>query len=367
MATAQELSPAEVLAHRFRVQSLASRVEDGDELAVLDVGVQDTPPGSAALALRARLRPGAAVGAETCLLWSIRGAPHVHRRADVAALVTALRPRDGADLAARLGGQADIVPSQGADGVAVLDDVAQAMRDVAGRRAIGKPELSTGVTELLGDRVTRWCERCGSRHVPDALFRLAALPAGLVLEPGAATVLRRQSWPRGRRRDGAWLARRFVEVLGPATRAGFAAWLGTTPAHARPSWDAVAGDLTPLRAGGATLWAAGDVRPGDTSGVVRLLPPRDPFLAGCDRDLLVGDRRRRAAVWRPVGSPGVVVEDGVVRGIWRHRGKGDVLTVTVTPFGRVTKTLRAALEEEATEVARSRGHASARLTTERGA
>jgi hypothetical protein len=283
VAAVQELSPTEVLAHRFRVQGLASPAAGVDELAVLDVGVQDTPPGSAALALRARLRPGAAESvpagaAGTCLVWSVRGAPHVHRRADVAALVTALRPRDGADLAARLEGWAEIVPSDDEAGVAILDDVAQAMRRAAGRRAIGKPELSAGVTELLGDRLTLWCGRCGSRHVPDPLFRFAALPAGLALEPGAGAVggnqatavLRATTWPRGRRGagdavPGAWLARRFVEVLGPATPAGFAAWLGTKPAHAKPLWDAVRDDLTPVRAGGRRLWAAGDL-PGTATG-----------------------------------------------------------------------------------------------------
>jgi len=54
----------------------------------------------------------------------------------------------------------------------------------------------------------------------------------------------------------------------------------------------------------------------------------------------------------------------VVRGIWRHRSKSDVLTVTVTPFGPVRKALRAALDAEAAEVARVRGHDGSKVTVE---
>jgi hypothetical protein len=389
-----EIEVAAVLAHRFRVQGLAARAKTAAELAVLDTGIQDTPPGSAALALGARLLPGrrgappaatAAMGddSETCLVWSVRGAPHVHRRADVPALAAALRPRDGADLAARLGGRAEVVPSDDEAGVAPLDDVARAMREVAGRRTIGKPDLSSGVTELVGDRLTRWCERCGSRHVPDALFRFAALPAGLVLVPGesAPPMLRAVARPRGRtgtaagagEPPGVWLARRVVRVLGPTTPERFAAWLGTTPAHVRPLWAALREELAEVRAGGRRMWLPAqdlprltDGRAASTAddGAVRLLPPHDPYLAGCDREFLVPDKARRAMVWRPVGSPGVVVRDGAVSGVWRHRAKGDVLTVTVTPFVPVTAALREALDAEALAVARKRGQASAAVVVE---
>jgi hypothetical protein len=71
-------------------------------------------------------------------------------------------------------------------------------------------------------------------------------------------------------------------VLGPTTPAGLAAWLGTTPAHAKPLWDAVRDDLTRDPRGGPPAVGRRRVSrraSADATPVVRLLPPRDPFLA----------------------------------------------------------------------------------------
>ena len=73
----------DVLRFRVRAQELDRDRRAGADAAVLDLGVQDTGPDGAAWALAIR---GAQVPAEDLVLaWTLRGAPHAYRRAEVAA------------------------------------------------------------------------------------------------------------------------------------------------------------------------------------------------------------------------------------------------------------------------------------------
>jgi hypothetical protein len=108
-----EVSREQVLAHRQAVHGLVERQPRLDALAVLDLGVQNSPPGALQAALSARLAeplpPSAdltANGALT-LAWTLRGAPHLHRTADLPVLAASGWPHDDADAGARLGGSAN--------------------------------------------------------------------------------------------------------------------------------------------------------------------------------------------------------------------------------------------------------------------
>ena len=78
---------------RVRAQQLDRAEGTLADTAVLDIGVQDTGPdgGRWALALRG-VDVAALSGEDLVLLWTVRGAPHLYRRADVARVAAAVEP-----------------------------------------------------------------------------------------------------------------------------------------------------------------------------------------------------------------------------------------------------------------------------------
>jgi hypothetical protein len=90
----------------------------------------------------------------------------------------------------------------------------------------------------------------------------------------------------------------------------------------------------------------------------------DPLLQGRDRDVLVPDRRRQAAVWRSIGNPGVLLSGVDVVGTWRAKLTGKRLDVTVTPFGKLAAEQLAEVDAEAARVAAARGVPDVRVTAE---
>lgn len=93
-----ELTREQVLAHRQRAHGLVDRAGTLAGVAVLDLGVQNSPPGSLPVALAARLAnpPGPdhdlTDGGALTRVWSHRGAPHLHRTADLPALAAPAGP-----------------------------------------------------------------------------------------------------------------------------------------------------------------------------------------------------------------------------------------------------------------------------------
>lgn len=358
-----DVTRAQVLAYRAASSGLDRSTDDPAALAVLDLGVQDVR-GSWRVALAARLPEPAAAdalladGGPGALGWTVRGAPHVHRRADLPALARALWPLSDEDAFARLPAERKPLAAAGVGGLEAFTAASEAMREVVpGDTPRG--EVSAGMTARLPAAYSYDCRSCGTRHVYGGLFQAVGLFAGVRLVPDTVPGVLTPQEGRGPvpadAPGTAGVVRRYLRQHGPATAADAAGYLGTTAARLRPAWP---DDLAEVRVESRTAWIPADrveaLRDAPAPPHVRLLPALDPYLQARDRELLVPEKAHRAEVWRILGNPGALLVDGEVAGVWRARS-GRTLAVTVTPFGRVPGTARAAVEEEAARLAAVRG------------
>jgi hypothetical protein len=321
--------------------------------AVLDLGVQDTPVGSARLALSARSLPEDGL----TMVWSFRGGPHLQRSADLASLAAALLPLSDDDAAVRLAALGAALKKAGSSPLEAVLTTAAAVRSVVRGRTV-KSDLSAGVTAAIPEAYSSWCRGCGSTHVNDLLLRLATLPGGArIVDQAPLTVEPIPRWqvPTAAR-DVPRLVRAYLALHGPASVADAASYLGTSGPRVRSAWPA---DLVPVTVEGRTVWAL-DEPPDEVpeAPFVRLLGHSDPYLQMRDRATLVPDRARAKTLWTVLSGPGALVVDGEVAGTWRATRKKR-LDVVVTPWTRLSAATRSAVEEEAARVASVRGVAEA--------
>ncbi len=362
-------------AHRILATGLDRTAAAPAELPLWDLGIQDRD-GSSRLAVATRLADPAATvvvhepggSGEPVLLWSLRGAPHLHRRADAARFAAALWPADDADAAARLSGDAGRLHGDGADPLEAYRVVSDAMREVITEATV-KGAASAAVTAAIPAEYSGFCGACGSTHVREMLFRAVALPAAVGLVADTKPVVLEplsDPYPRPSAQRGLdALVTAYYRLYGTGTAAEVAAHLGTSARSIRGS---LPGDLVPVTVDGTRTQApvavvdvltTADVGAG--ADPVRLLPPSDPLLQPRDRAVLAPDRAAQKALWPILGSPGAVLAGGGIAGIWRTRVSGRTLTVTITSWRKLAKAERAALESEAELVAAVRGVDRARL------
>jgi hypothetical protein len=190
------------------------------------------------------------------------------------------------------------------------------------------------------------------------LWRYATVKAGGRLDSRRRY---RQGKP-GRTPAASEAVRRFLGFYGPAGPADFAEWAGLAKPHAQRLWDELAGDLEEVRVGKSKAWlVSGDLSalesPPGAKGI-RLIPPGDPYLQKPNRPLLAPDAALRKRLFRPVASPGAVLRNGRLVGLWRVKAKGRKTELTVEKLGRLA---RADLEGEAERVAGLRGSGGAEL------
>jgi hypothetical protein len=345
----------QVMAFRIAALGLADRSGDRPaDLPVLDLGIQEYTPGSAQVALTARTT-AAPEDDRLISVWAARGAPHLHRRSDLPALVERLWPLTDADASARINSAQ--IPAGVRLGIRAFRVTAEAFREVV-TAPMPRGEASTAVSRRVPPELTYDCRGCQARHIAGNVWQHAGLAGGVeVLSRGRDALLGPLPVAPPIPAANAGIDRlieTYLRFLGPATPAEVASYLGSSTAEIRKVWPA---SLAEVEVEGRTAWL-----PELTALVnapaprnVRWLPAMDPLLQARDRGVLLPERERQKQVWRALGNPGVLLVDGEFAGVWRPRMAGRKrVALTVTPFGSLSAGQRERIEEEAAQVARAR-------------
>ncbi|MEU1761964.1 winged helix DNA-binding domain-containing protein [Micromonospora sp. NPDC005223] len=348
----------QVVNFRVRAQQLDRAQGTLADTAVLDIGVQDTGPDGGRWALATR---GVDVtplsGDDLVLLWTVRGAPHLYRRADVGAVAAAVEPFSDADAGKRIYDAAKPLKAAGIGIVAALDEVAARMREIVGRPTV-KGEVSGRLAEVMPGPYLRFCRPCNATHLYEMPFRLAAVRAGLELRLDTSPpVLERIRGfrPAATPGDRFELIGAYLRLLGPATPKHVADYLDAPVKEVKARWP---GDAVEVSVDGETRWILAADEEALTSAettTTRLLGPFDLFLQARDRATLAPDPARAKELWPVLGRPGAVLADGELVGTWRPRKSGRSFTVAVQQWRKLTGGTRDAVVAEAERLAAYRG------------
>ncbi|GAA5054128.1 hypothetical protein HNP84_002911 [Thermocatellispora tengchongensis] len=385
---------ADIVAFRIDAHNLGDRLPPA---AVTDAagacGVQDTPPGSAAVALHARVRDLTAEALDDLIRhrktllrsWCMRGAPYLFPTADTAVFTTGVLPDDEPARRALLQGVEEALRTLDMDLEDAVARTSAQLRPVLGGSRLAIGELGAQIAARIAPGLPktqreRWqAEGPYARGQPlgegvvHFCLRILTLRRELCFAPrqgNQAPFVLLDEWldtpPPDPAPDTAKaeLARRYLRCHGPATPAGLASWLGVPdPA---PWWRLIAPELHSVETDNGERWLlATDLdalrSPPPPSGV-RLLPPHDPYTQLHDRETAVPDRTRHRAIWRSLHAPGTVLADGELVATWRSRKQGKTLAVEITPFTPIPTPHRRTIESEAQTLATLRGHPNATVT-----
>jgi hypothetical protein len=168
----------------------------------------------------------------------------------------------------------------------------------------------------------------------------------------AEEVLNTQLAPAGEALQA--LAERYLGAFGPASAADLQTWSGIA------GWKAVLDGMRDRLAvfadeRGRELFDLPDApRPGaDVPAPVRFLPEFDNLvLAYDDRSRVIADEHRPLVTTKNLRVKATFLVDGVVAGIWTIAVKRRVATVTLEPFGKVSKRVLKELTAEGEALAR---------------
>jgi hypothetical protein len=380
-----------VLAFRLGGHNLASRQPPGSLLKAAGAcGVQNTPPGSAALSLHARvngLTPAdvdLALEADRTLLqtFSLRGATYVFPTADSEVFMQGILPQDEESLRFFITGAVPAFDKIGMSAAEAVRRTSRALFEVLDGRAMPKrelaPELADRVSGQLSSRqLAEW--KSPSWYAPDLLLGEAVVRFCLYIvalegsfcfatRHNAATYIRTDQWlgaplPEADLRHAqAELVRRYLSCYGPSTSVHFAEWAGVSPLQAARAWRLLEEELMEVDFEGRDAWLLRRdlprlMSPHMPEGV-RFLPPHDPYLQLRDRETLIADKTLQRHIWRAVGNPGIVLAEGKPVAMWRPLKKSKSLHLKVELFDPISPGIRRKIEAEATTLAPYRNCAS---------
>ncbi|BCN79544.1 winged helix DNA-binding domain-containing protein [Prescottella equi] len=378
----------DVVAYRLHAHHLTGRRPLTDLLDVAGAcGIQNSPPGSALLALHARVEGvrrefvDRLEGEERSLLqsWSMRGAPFHFPRADAPVFTAGVLPATENARLHLISGVGQALDTLGLGLDETVDLIAEEIATVLAGRQLAIGELGAELAERVAPRLTRmrrekWlADGPYGMHQPlgEAVvhfcLRILALRGIVCLAPRTGNkvpFVLLDEWlgralpqvePDTARAD---LLRRYLHCYGPSSRKDFASWLGVRAGDVEPWWSTLEAELVPVDVDGRSAWILVEdldaLRSPPPAAGVRLLPPHDPYLQMRDRASIVGTKHH-AQVWKTVGGPGAVLADGRIVGTWRPRKSGRTLTLTLETFEPLDVAVRERLRAEAEQVAVLRG------------
>jgi uncharacterized protein YcaQ len=361
---AERLTWRQALTWRARRHRLDARAPRAQALAVTaDIcGLHAQLLSSAELSLWARVKGVKAGDAERELwqerslvkTWAMRGTLHLLPAAEYGTWVGALGTYDHFRK-----------PSwHRAFGVsaAELDRVIDAVGDALGGEPLTREELAAAVakgtrSKKLGEKVL---ESWGS------LLKPAAFAGRLCFAPNRGRNVcftRPDVWLGDARPEEPEISleavvARWLSAYGPATREDLARWWsGVSPARAERLLRGLGDAAVEVDLEGAPAWMAAAhldaARAAKPARTVNLLPAFDPYVIGAARDApALLDPALRARVYRPQGwiSP-VLLVDGRMAGVWKHKRTGGRIVLRIQPFGALPKWARAKTEAEARRLA----------------
>lgn len=353
-----EMTPARAMGRRLLRQHLAEPASDPVAVASRLGGVHAQVASGSALIVGVRTPASAAPDLDDALwqrrslvkTWGMRGTLHLFPAVELPMWVAAFRQRQWPRFTPAWEKYHGVTPDD-------LRRITDAVGQVLPGRVLIRDELAAEIAAALG--------------APE-LDKKIRSGWGVMLKPAAAGGLlcfgpdreRNVTFtdPRSWLPDVRWddvdpdaalreVVSRFLDTYGPASHEDFGRWWGTDAASARRIFAAHSDAMVRVDVDGRKAWlpAAGAATDGDDAHGVLLLPGFDPYvvapISARAYSIPEGyvDRVSRTAGWI---SP-VLVVDGVVRGVWTHERAGGMVTIEVTPFGRIAPATKKAATRHA--------------------
>jgi hypothetical protein len=346
------------------------------------IGLQNTPPGTAALSLALRVpdlpsgfvEQALAVDKTLLQAWCMRSSPYVFPTEDLPVFTLALAPRTEEEMRDAMGGVARLAADVGRTALDVVAEATEALRDALDGTVLTKRQMGVA----LGQRMPRhadWFDPDTFSSFTAMLVRPISLAGLFCFAPRSgneSSFVRTDQWlgrtPPARPVEEAAgdLATRFVQLYGPTTLEQFADWAGVLPSVATRGWRQLEPELVEVTYDGGSGYVLRDMLPSLSQAPpptgTMLIPAFDPLLQLRDRHTLVPDRSLHRQIWRATGNPGVVLRGGELVGTWRQQKQGRKLVVTIDPVTTLTAADRADIDAYAQHFAPVRGCTSAVVT-----
>jgi hypothetical protein len=317
-----ELTRSQILAFRRRAAALDERLPRGRRALrrAAWAGLQDSMPRAALLSIHARMagtEPGTWEDPSLVQVWGPRFSAYLVAKRDIAVFTLGRLPDQAGPLKR-------------------TEDIAARLR-----------------TALAGSRMTQGAAARAMGVKPDNRLRYAA-PTGTVVirwdgsrQPDIWNVPAPKVEPQEARLE---LARRYLQVFGPATPEAFARWAGIGHSSGIAAFERLGKSLTPVRTPIGEAWIMSRDEPlfreaPGPAATARLLPSGDTWflLQGADRELLVPNEVQRRALWTSRVWPGALLVEGETVGTWRRAEH----VLTIQPWRRLSRAQRNAAEAEA--------------------